>query len=113
MMVHKENKSSIMAKKIVLFCAGGFSTSLLVNKMKEAAAAKGKEYEIAAYAVTQFDEVGLNADAILIGPQVRYVVAKLKTEHPELKISDIPMKMYGTMDGKGALELAEKLIGEE
>lgn len=102
-----------MAKKIVLFCAGGFSTSLLVNKMKEAAAAKGKEYEIAAYAVTQFDEVVLNADAILIGPQVRYVVAKLKTEHPELKISDIPMKMYGTMDGKGALELAEKLIGEE
>lgn len=33
-------------KKIVLFCAGGMSTSLLVNKMREAAAKQGKEYDI-------------------------------------------------------------------
>ena len=102
-----------MAMKIVLFCAGGFSTSLLVNKMKEAAAAKGKDYDIAAYSIAEFDTVALDASAILIGPQVRYVVKKLQTEHPELHITDIPMEMYGTMDGKGALELAEKLIGEE
>jgi PTS system cellobiose-specific IIB component len=102
-----------MAKKIVLFCAGGFSTSLLVNKMKEAAAAKGRDYDIAAYSISAFDKVALDADAILIGPQVRYVVQKLQQEHPDLHISDIPMKMYGTMDGKGAIELAEKLIGEE
>ena len=36
-------------KKIVLFCAGGMSTSLLVNKMREAAAKQGKEYDINAY----------------------------------------------------------------
>jgi PTS system cellobiose-specific IIB component len=102
-----------MTKKIVLFCAGGFSTSLLVNKMKEAAATKGKDYNIAAYSISAFDKVALDADAILIGPQVRYVVQKLQTEHPELHIIDIPMKMYGTMDGKGAVELAEKLMGED
>jgi PTS system cellobiose-specific IIB component len=102
-----------MNKKIALFCAGGFSTSLLVNKMKEAAAAKGKEYDIAAYAVTQIEEIGPEASVLLIGPQVRYVVDKLKKEHPAWKITDIPMRMYGTMDGKGAIELAEKLIGEE
>lgn len=30
-------------KKIVLFCAAGMSTSLLVNKMKQAAAKIGKD----------------------------------------------------------------------
>ena len=37
-----------MAKNITLFCSAGMSTSLLVNKMKEAAAAKGVDYNIAA-----------------------------------------------------------------
>ena len=38
-------------KKIVLFCAAGMSTSLLVNKMKQAAAKAGKDYDIAAYSL--------------------------------------------------------------
>ncbi|MCI6171053.1 MAG: PTS sugar transporter subunit IIB, partial [Selenomonas bovis] len=40
-------------KKIVLLCASGMSTSILVNKMKEAAAAAGKDYEIAAYSASE------------------------------------------------------------
>ena len=35
-----------MSQKITLFCSAGMSTSLLVNKMKEAASAAGKDYEI-------------------------------------------------------------------
>ena len=33
-------------KKIVLLCAGGMSTSILVNKMKAHAASIGKEFDI-------------------------------------------------------------------
>lgn len=102
-----------MTQKIALFCAGGFSTSLLVNKMREAAAAKGLDCDINAYAVAQIEEIGPSCDVMLIGPQVRYVVSKLQQEHPSWKVTDIPMRMYGTMDGKGTIELAEKLIGEE
>ena len=32
-----------MAKKITLFCSAGMSTSLLVNKMREAAKKNGKD----------------------------------------------------------------------
>lgn len=99
-------------KTITLFCAAGMSTSLLVNKMKQAAAASGKDYEIAAYSLNEFSEYAPKADVILIGPQVRYALAKLKAENPTYKITDIPMKMYGLMDGKGTLELAEKLLAE-
>ena len=102
-----------MAKKITLFCAAGISTSLLVNKMKEAAAAKGADYEIAAYSLNEWDDHAPEASVILLGPQVRYAMAKKKAENPTYLITDIPMQMYGLMDGKGTLALAEKLMGEK
>ncbi|MBR3358484.1 MAG: PTS sugar transporter subunit IIB [Solobacterium sp.] len=101
-----------MAKKITLFCAAGMSTSLLVNKMKEAAAAKGADYEIAAYSLGELDQHGPVADVILLGPQVRYAKAKVQAACPGKPLADIPMQMYGLMDGKSTLALAEKLLGE-
>ena len=100
-----------MAKKITLFCAAGMSTSLLVNKMKEAAAAKGADYEIAAYSLGELDVQGPQADVILLGPQVRYAKAKVQAACPGTPLADIPMQMYGLMDGKSTLALAEKLLG--
>ena len=38
---------------IKLFCASGMSTSVLVNKMKDAAKEKGVEVEISAYPESQ------------------------------------------------------------
>lgn len=102
-----------MAKKIVLFCAAGMSTSLLVTRMKKAAAEKGKDYEIEAYPVSKYDELASSAAVILIGPQIRFQLNKLKEAHPDYKIAEIPMQMYGMMDGEGVLALAEKLMGEE
>ena len=73
-----------MAEKVIrLFCAAGMSTSLLVNKMKEAAKAQGKDYD---------------------------ALGKLQAAHPDKAISDIPMQMYGLMDGKGTLARAEELM---
>lgn len=59
-------------KKIVLFCAGGMSTSLLVNKMREAAAKQGKEYDINAYGYGSEEKHAPDADCILLGPQIRF-----------------------------------------
>ena len=100
-------------KTIILFCGAGMSTSLLVNKMKEAAAAQGKDYEIHAHALSEEAKYAPTADVILIGPQVRFEVENMRKRNPGKKILDIPMRMYGTMDGKGTLELAEKTMAEE
>ncbi len=100
-----------MADKVIrLFCAAGMSTSLLVNKMKEAAKAQGKDYDIAAFQLADFEKEAPKADACLLGPQVRYALAKLQNEHPDWAISDIPMQMYGLMDGKGTLARAESIM---
>lgn len=99
-------------KKIILFCAGGMSTSLLVNRMKEAAAKARKDYDIAAYGLAAVETEGPNADCILLGPQVRYALKKLQDQFPSIPVDAIDMKTYGMMDGSGALQQAMKLMGE-
>ena len=62
----------------LLVCAAGMSTSLLVNRMKEAAETKEIEFQIEAHPVGQIEKYGAAADVILLGPQVRYELKNVK-----------------------------------
>ena len=62
----------------LLECAAGMSTSLLVNRMKEAAETKEIEFQIEAHPVGQIEKYGEAADVILLGPQVRYELKNVK-----------------------------------
>lgn len=97
-------------KNIVLFCAAGMSTSLMVNKMKAAAQEKGYECEIAAYSLNEMDKHGHDADCILLGPQVRYQKDKVAAAFPDKPLMIIDMQLYGMMKGKEVLEAAIKLM---
>ena len=88
----------------------GMSTSILVKKMKEAAAAAGKDYEIAAYSASEAATKAADADAVLLGPQIRFSKDKIAAELPGVPVEAIDMRMYGRMDGKGTVELAEKIM---
>lgn len=55
-------------KKIVLLCAAGMSTSILVKKMQEAAKADNFDCEIAAYPTSEAKDKATDADVILLGP---------------------------------------------
>lgn len=65
-------------KNIVLCCAAGMSTSMLVQKMKDAAQKKGVDVTIKAVPVAEFEENIATADIVLLGPQVKYEQAKLQ-----------------------------------
>ncbi len=97
-------------KKIILLCAAGMSTSMLVKKMQEAAAADNFECEIAAYPTSEAKDKAADADVILLGPQVRFSKGKVQEACPGVPVDAIDMKIYGRMDGKGALDAARKLI---
>lgn len=98
-------------KKIVLLCAGGMSTSVLVNKMKKEAEALGMEYDIDAFAVDSLKKVAVGADCILLGPQISHKKASVGKE-VSCPVDCIDMRTYGMMDGKAALEQAMKMMGE-
>ena len=100
-------------KKILLCCAAGMSTSLLVNKMKEAA--KEIELESKIWAVSVEDlqnNLKEGADVVLLGPQIRYRLNDVKKICSEKNIpSDvINMVDYGCMNGKKVLNFALGLM---
>ena len=97
---------------ILLVCAAGMSTSLLVNRMNEAAAAKGIGINIEAHPVGSIDQFGGAADVILLGPQVRYELKNVKKMFLDKPVEIINMQDYGTMNGAKVLDTALKLGGK-
>ena len=64
--------------KILLVCAGGASTSILMKKMKKYAEDKGFELEITAKGLSEYDEQSSQVDMILLGPQISYKKAEIE-----------------------------------
>ena len=97
---------------IKLFCASGMSTGVLVNKMKDAAKAKGVEAEIAAFPESQMDKHLDSMDVALLGPQVGYRLSNAKSlcDPKGIPVEVIPMLDYGMMNGAKVLDLALSLI---
>ena len=100
-------------KNILLCCAAGMSTSLLVTKMKKAAEADGIESKIWAVAVEDLPNHVNEADVVLLGPQIKYKLAEVKKVCAEKNIpaDAINLVDYGTMNGKKVVDFALKLIG--
>lgn len=100
-------------KNILLVCAAGMSTSLLVNKMKAAAQEKGVEIEINALPVSEAASVIDKVDMVLLGPQVRFQKPQVDAlVQGRVPVEVIDMRLYGTMNGKAILEQVLKAIGE-
>ncbi|MGM0110219.1 PTS sugar transporter subunit IIB [Enterococcus sp. DIV0187] len=91
-------------KKILLACAGGFSTSMLVAKMKEAAIQKNYSVAIDAVAETDIEE-HLDATIILLGPQIAHRLEDIRSE-VTIPVEVIDSLDYGMMNGEKVLEMA-------
>lgn len=99
--------------RIMLACAAGMSTSILVAKMEDAAKEQGKNYKI--WAIDQSliaQELG-NFDVLLLGPQVQHTLRKVKKIVGDLApVAIIKAVDYGRGNGAAVLEHAEKLVEE-
>lgn len=97
-------------KKIVLLCAAGMSTSILVSKMQIAADQEGFACNIKAHPIAEAKDVGADADIILLGPQVRFNLAKVKEQCPNCPVEAIDMASYGMMDGAGVIKHIKEVL---
>lgn len=100
-------------KRILLVCASGMSTSLMVKRMKEAADIEGFECTIEAVGNAYVKEQKGNVDIVMIGPQLRYGYDSLKKEFEGIPVVLIDMLAYGKVDGKKVLQDAKKAMGVE
>ena len=94
--------------RVILVCAGGFSTSIIMENMREVASA---DDVIDAYPVDSLESLIDNYDVVLVGPQIRFrypEIKKLAEEHGK-KSSIIDRKLYGSLDGNKILDFAKSL----
>lgn len=106
-------------KQVIFACAGGMSTSLLVNKIKKETVERGIELDFIAIS-EQVLYQQLNADhdnivAVLLGPQMRFALEECKkqTDNYGIPIDIIDPVAYGTMNATKVLDQILKMIHKQ
>ncbi len=95
---------------ILLTCAMGMSTSLLVERMKIAANLQEKTYDIRAVDVDSLDEES-DYDVLLVAPQILWDLPQIKHNVPKgVPIVPINRGAYTSLDGAEVLKEAEQAI---
>lgn len=87
---------------------GGFSTSMLVKKMKESAEKQGVDVNINAVSETELDQFD-DLDIIMLGPQVEYIHESLQKQY-DIPVVVIDSLDYGTMNGEKVLNAALAIL---
>ena len=101
--------------KILLVCAGGMSTSILMNKMKKALTSEQADWDIIARPIETIRDYIEEYDVILLGPQVKHKLEKIKDEFKEFgkPIDMISPIDYGMGNGTAVLKQAIELVQEK
>jgi len=94
--------------KILLVCAGGMSTGILMKKMEAYWRNQNVELEIKAVGLSEYTDVCTNYDIVLIGPQVAYRKKEVESA-TGLPCEAIPSFEYATADCQKIMKLAKKL----
>jgi PTS system cellobiose-specific IIB component len=99
-------------KRVMLVCSAGMSTSLLVTKMNLAAHKQGLKLQIQAVSEAECKNQMNQADVLLLGPQVRFLLDQLrKAAAPAgVPVEVIDSADYGTMNGERVLQQALRLM---
>lgn len=98
--------------KILLVCAGGMSTSILMKKMDEYWKQQGEELVIKAVGLAEYQDVYQNFDIVMVGPQVSYRLKEIK-ENTNLPCSAIESFDYAIANCPNIMKLAKKLYDEK
>lgn len=100
-------------RNIILFCSAGMSTGVLVKKMQAVADKMGYSCKIAAYSISEVSKYGPEADIVLLGPQIRFNLSKVKKQLPEKIVEVIDMRQYGNLNGEGVINFVKDKLGDK
>jgi PTS system cellobiose-specific IIB component len=100
---------------ITLVCSAGMSTSMLMERMKDAASTKGIEVKMQALSESELKNNLSGTDILLLGPQVRYMISGIRASYSDKipVIEVINMSDYGLMNGTKVLEDALSLYNKK
>lgn len=90
---------------ILLACSAGFSTSILVERIKEVAHKRAMDISIISVGETDIENY-LGFDILLVGPQIEHRFKALSLEYDNVPVLLINSYDYGTMNGEKVLDFA-------
>lgn len=95
--------------KILLVCAGGMSTGILMKKMETYWKEQGQELTIQAVGLSEYVDVASDYEIVLLGPQISYRLDEVK-ENTGLPCEAIPSYDYAVANCPQIMKLANKLL---
>lgn len=100
---------------VILCCAAGLSTSMMVSEIKDAAKKENVDIHIEAIPESNLKYCNPLPEIILLGPQLSYRLDDLKNQYVSqgIKVDVISMMDYGMLDGNAVLKKIRKLKGEK
>ena len=98
--------------KLLLVCAGGMSTSILMKKMEAYWKENGEELEIKAVGLAEYQDICSGYDIVMVGPQVSYRLNEIK-ENTGLPCAAIESFDYAVANCPNIMKLAKKLYSEK
>ena len=91
-------------------CAGGMSSSLLANKIRDEGKLRYGDVQVSAYGVMQTDKVDEETNVVLLAPQVSYMYDKLVSQLKNTPVLKIEMLDYGRLNAENILDSVDKSI---
>ncbi len=95
---------------VLLICSQGASTASMCKKIEEAAANEGMELETYAVAMAMMGDKIDWADVVLVGPQIRFMIDKVRAGAKGKPVEAIDMMAYGMMDGAKVLQQIKGMV---
>ncbi|MED1202778.1 PTS sugar transporter subunit IIB [Heyndrickxia acidicola] len=98
--------------KVLFVCAGGMSSSIVVNALKKEADKEGLAMEVKAVGTGEVSNETKNGwNIIMVAPQIRHRFSQVKTEADGANIPCelIPMKAYTPLGGPALLKIVKEI----
>lgn len=98
--------------KVLLCCAGGLSSSILMRKMKTWADGHGEDLDIVAMGTAEATETWQDGyECVLLAPQVSY---RLKEMREEIKVPvvEVPSLDYAIGNAENVMKVVHKALGK-
>jgi PTS system cellobiose-specific IIB component len=98
--------------KLLLVCAGGMSTSILMKKLEKYAAANGPaDFEVIAKGLGDYEDYYKDYDVIMLGPQVSYKIKQIQ-ETTNMPVGVVVQLDYALGNAEHIFKAIDKLLAE-
>ncbi|MDR1301224.1 MAG: PTS sugar transporter subunit IIB [Treponema sp.] len=96
---------------ILLICGSGASTGFMAANMRKEAAKQGLDWEITARSEGEVENYVDEANCIMVGPHLAYLVDELmeRYKNRDIKIALMNKSYYSTLNGAAALKHIQSL----